>query len=273
MSEGISFSDAERKVLRERYKKLTDNEFEAFLCAARRYQLNPMANQIYARLTEGNDRNPRNVAYAAQIDGYRLIADRTSKYAGNDDPVYDDEKNPKKASVTVYKMVGGNRCPFTATARWDQYFPGPRLGFMWTKMPHLMLGKCAEGLALRKAFPAELAGLYAVEELDQLGGDDKEPTKTQSKPVAESSAGFGIDMKASASVQIANVTVPGLLLALLATWEVTYPVASRPDWWEKVHKAAVDKYSKMGWDDGELVDRLNAIQGEIDKTKVAAPAL
>jgi hypothetical protein len=48
---------------------------------------------------------------------------------------------------------------------------------MWRRMPHLMIGKCAEGLALRKAFPRQLAGLYAREEL-AAAADDLEPEGT-----------------------------------------------------------------------------------------------
>jgi hypothetical protein len=103
----------------------------------------------------------------------RTRAAESGEYAGNDDPVFaylDGAKNPQTASVTVYRMVQGQRCGFTATARWAEYYPGDAQGWAWKKMPHIMLGKCAEGLALRKAFPQQLAGLYAAEEMDQAGG-------------------------------------------------------------------------------------------------------
>lgn len=153
-------------------KDATDDELQLFLYTAKKSGLDPLLRQIHCVKRKGH------MAIQTGIDGYRLIADRTGAYAGNDDPVYDDEAKPRKASVTVYKLVNGQRCPFTATARWDQYFPGEAQGFMWTKMPHLMLGKCAEALALRKAFPAELSGLYTDDEMQQA--DTPKPTMKQS---------------------------------------------------------------------------------------------
>ena len=102
------------------------------------------------------------------IDFLRARAESTGEYAGNDDPLFDEDSNPPAwARVTVYRMVKGTRCPFTATARWSEYYPGKQQGFMWDKMPYLMLGKVAESLALRKAFPKALHGMYSKEELDQ----------------------------------------------------------------------------------------------------------
>jgi phage recombination protein Bet len=141
----------------------TNDELKLFLYTAKRSGLDPLARQIHAVKRAGK------MVIQTAIDGYRLIADRTGKYAGNDDPVFDNEENPRVASVSVWKLVEGVRCEFKATARWDQYFPGEAQGFMWRKMPHLMLGKCAEALALRKAFPAELSGLYTNDEMEQAG--------------------------------------------------------------------------------------------------------
>ena len=146
-------------------KGTSNNQLALFLYTCKKTGLDPLVKQIHCVVR--NTKNGPVMSIQTAIDGYRLIADRSGKYAGNDDPIYDDEKNPKKATVTVYKLVNGIRCAFTATARWDQYYPGDAQGFMWKKMPHLMLGKCGEALALRKAFPAELSGLYTNEEMSQ----------------------------------------------------------------------------------------------------------
>src|SRR3990167_4758979 len=112
------------------------------------------------------------------IDGYRLIADRTGFYAGSDEPTYmiADDGWPDVASVTVHKLVGGVRCPFSASARWKEY--AQDTSPMWKKMPFLMLVNCAEALALRKAFPAELSGVYTHEEMMQAD-NEPQPTKAQ----------------------------------------------------------------------------------------------
>tara|TARA_S200002703_G_scaffold90203_1_gene77802 strand:+ start:2428 stop:3351 length:924 start_codon:yes stop_codon:yes gene_type:complete len=158
----LTFTKSEEDFIRTKFK-LTENQLEVFLAQCKRYNLNPIANQIYPQVRQGR------LNITTGIDGYRLVADRTGQYAGNDDPVYNNEDKPTVATVTVYKIVAGTRCAFTASARWDQYYPGDKQGFMWNKMPHLMLGKCAEALALRKAFPAELSGIYTNEEMEQAG--------------------------------------------------------------------------------------------------------
>ncbi|HRN86054.1 MAG TPA: phage recombination protein Bet [Candidatus Dojkabacteria bacterium] len=154
----------------------TDNELKLFLYQAKRTQLDPLAGQLH--FTKYNTKSGPKVGFITSIDGYRLIAERTGQYAGNDDYSFNDnksqyevlkngEKRPLTATATVYRLVNGERIPFTSTVVWDSYYPGPNKGFIWDKMPFLMLGKCAEAIALRKAFPQELGGLYTSEEMDQ----------------------------------------------------------------------------------------------------------
>lgn len=183
-------------------KGATDDELKLFLYQCQRTGLDPLSKQIYFskyRSKNGEDR----VSILTAIDGYRLIADRTGKYAGNDDPIFDNDKAPQKATATVYKLVGGIRCPFTSTARWLEYYPGEHKGFMWKQMPCLMLGKCAEALALRKAFPNELSGVYVKEEMEQAESSspvlytpqekDENGHKKLLKKIAE---GFGVKDRA-----------------------------------------------------------------------------
>ena len=184
----FKLSDEEVQFVRNKFN-LNQEHTDVFIRQCERYNLNPIANQIYPQVRQGR------LNITTGIDGYRLVADRTGKYAGNDDPVYDNEDSPRTASVTVYKIVAGTRCAFTASARWDQYFPGEKQGFMWKKMPHLMLGKCAEALALRKAFPAELSGIYTQEEMEQAGAPDPvEPPRAQRPVPAEQPVDDEADM-------------------------------------------------------------------------------
>lgn len=142
----------------------SDLDLKLFLYQCAKTGLDPLIRQIYWIKRGGRG------TIQVGIDGYRLIADRTQKYAGNDAPTFEGDNGayPTSATVTVWKLVGGQRCSFTATALWLEYYPGDGpVGEMWRKRPFGQLGKCAESLALRKAFPAELSGMYVQEEMDQ----------------------------------------------------------------------------------------------------------
>lgn len=153
-------------------KGSTDDEFKLFAMVCQRTGLDPFARQIHA-VKRWHGKEKREVmSIQTGIDGYRLIADRTGLYAGSDEPKYDTEsaQHPGKASVTVWKLVAGQRVPFTRSARWDEFVQTKNTGEVtrfWAKMPYLMLGKVAEALALRAAFPQELSGIYTHEEMDQ----------------------------------------------------------------------------------------------------------
>lgn len=141
----------------------------AFIQVARKRRLSPEEKQIY--LIKRGDK----WGVETSIDGYRLIADRTGAYAGSDVPIFGAtiDGHPESASVTVYKIVQGTRVPFTAVAYWEEFAPVGNQAFMWAKMPRHMLAKVAEAQALRKAFPADLSGIYVSEEMHQAEDDPR----------------------------------------------------------------------------------------------------
>jgi phage recombination protein Bet len=165
----------------------TDDELALFMHVCTKSGLDPFAKQIYAIKRWNADAGREVMAFQTGIDGFRLVAARTNAHAGTDEAVFDEKDGkPIKASVTVWKIVAGTRVPFTASARWSEYVQTKKDGSpvkMWGKMQYTMLGKCAEALALRKAFPADLSGIYANEEMAQA---DNAPVVTVpvTKPAA-----------------------------------------------------------------------------------------
>jgi phage recombination protein Bet len=160
----------------------TDQELVFFGEVCARTGLDPFQRQIYFVKRKKPD-GSFGMTIQMGIDGFRLQAVRSDRYAGNDDPVFDEgltrfemiqqgRKQPTTATATVWAIVGGQRCPFTATVEWEAYYPGDKQGFMWKKLPFSQLGKCAESAALRKAFPAETSGFYTSEEMAQAGPGD-----------------------------------------------------------------------------------------------------
>ena len=172
-------------------KGASDDELKLFIAVCHGAQLNPFMKQAHLVPFWDSKEGVERRAIIVGIDGFRAIAEGTGAYAGNDDvkdegeeelsvTLYDKTiikfKHPTKATATVFKIVAGERYGFSATARWSEYYPGPKKGMQWHKMPYLMLGKCAEALALRKAFPKLLSGIYAQEEMDQAT-----PSETDAK--------------------------------------------------------------------------------------------
>ena len=169
-SEGLVVITAEHVDLIRRTiaKDATAEELQLFFYDCRRRGVHPLDRMIHFTKRKGR------YAPITSIDFMRTRAAETGECAGIDDPMFDVTNGAAMmtATVVVYRLTQGARYPYTATARWSEYFPGndKGQGEMWLKMPHTMLGKCAEALALRKAFPQQLAGLYAREEMDQAGG-------------------------------------------------------------------------------------------------------
>lgn len=142
-------------------KGATDEELQFFLMACKRTRLDPFAKQIHS-VPRGGQRTIQ-----TSVDGFRLIADRTGRYAPGKEPTFTYDKHGNLESSTAYVMKqtrDGTWHQASANAHYVEYNAGSPL---WKKMPRAMLSKCAECLALRKAFPAEMSGLYGKEEMDQ----------------------------------------------------------------------------------------------------------
>jgi phage recombination protein Bet len=159
----------------------SDSDLLMFLYVAKRTGLDPLTRQIHAVFRWDTRQGKEVMSIQVGIDGFRLVAQRTGLYAGQDDAKFlpEDEATefPTKATVTVYKLINNERVPFTASARWAEYAPKSAKGeieFMWKKMPYTMLGKVAEALALRKGFPNELSGIHTDDEMRQV-----QPTEAQ----------------------------------------------------------------------------------------------
>jgi phage recombination protein Bet len=156
-------------------------ELSAFLHLCQRTRLDPFSRQIYL-IGRFDGRQQRKV-YTPQtsIDGYRVIAHRASAEAGHalgyEDTLWCDKSGqwrdvwladapPAAAKVTVIR----NGMRFSAVARYAEYVQTKKGGEptgLWVKMPATMTAKCAEALALRMAFPHDLAGVYTAEEMAQ----------------------------------------------------------------------------------------------------------
>ena len=140
-------------------KGVTDDELRHFMQVCYHTGLDPFAKEIYAIVRR--DHGTPKMVIQTGIDGYRKVAGRSQVYAGKSETTFDCcehgdcEGRPNRASVTVYKIVAGVRCPFPATGAWREFAPSANINdptmSMWRKMPHLMLGKCVEAQALRMA--------------------------------------------------------------------------------------------------------------------------
>lgn len=159
------------EVLREQIAPdATDAELAFFAEVCARLELSPFADQIV--LIGRYDKRVGRPVHRHQLTvaGRRTLATRTGRLAGIEGPVWcgprdatgalvwtdvwDHDEPPYCARVLVH--VAGWTVPSNGTAKWDEFAQHDSSGKLlptWRQMPSLMLGKCAESMALRRAFP------------------------------------------------------------------------------------------------------------------------
>ena len=229
----------------------TDPELKLFLFDCQRRGIHPLDKLLHFT-KRGGKYTP-----VTSIDFMRSQAAMTGEMAGSEDPIFqieDVKTHPLAATVTVYRMTQGQRFPYSATARWSEYCPDNAP--MWKRMPHTMLGKCAEALALRKAFPQQLAGLYTSDEMDQAGA-----------PAPQAPMGAALpEAPRSFQPSVPNGGDSGAIIDMKTGEELPPAPAGFEDWWTDMIAAADNGIEALeeGWRSTTKAMRVYA-----DKAKAA----
>jgi phage recombination protein Bet len=211
MSALAIWSGKELDLIRRTVAKDADNaEFDQFIHIAKHVRLDPLRRQIYCFVFNKNKPDKRQMTIVTAISGYRTIADRTGNYRPGpvkviiDPELIDASCNPRgisHAEATVYKHAHGGWHEVTETAYWDEFAPLKeiweddkptgkytldRKKDGWLRMPRVMLEKCAEAKALRRAWPDDFAGLAVEEETHRAHTIDLTASEYAEQAAAES---------------------------------------------------------------------------------------
>lgn len=137
-------------------KGATDDELKLFVEICNRRGLDPFSKQVYF---------VKGVGVVSAIDGLRCTAARSGAYVPGDTTYTTDaDGNLVSATVSVKRLVAGEWHTISETAFLSEYKQNTPI---WNRMPHVMLAKCAEARALRRAFPEDVSGLYTQEEITE----------------------------------------------------------------------------------------------------------
>jgi len=187
----LEFTEEQRRIIRDSYANgANDAEFAILMEIARARRLNPLLRQIHFVHRWDGEKGRQVWSAQVSIDGLRAIAERTGLYAGQDEPEF--VENPdgtlKLCKVRVWRRDWPR--PAVGIAYWNEYVQSirdrqtgkARPVALWGRMPRTMLAKCAEALALRRAFPEDMGGLYTPDEMGQAQNEPPHVTARSGGP-------------------------------------------------------------------------------------------
>ena len=169
----LEFTADQKKMIRDSLLSgASESEAAMLMELARLRRLNPITRQVHFVKRWDTDKNCYVWAAQVAIDGFRAIAERTGLYAGQDEAEFEyeaDGKTIKLCRVRVYRSDWDR--PAVGVAHFTEYAQYKKgnveLTHMWKTKPHVMIAKCAEAQAHRKAFSEDTSGLYTEEELPE----------------------------------------------------------------------------------------------------------
>lgn len=178
--------DQRRLILETCCGGASKEEAEALIGIAEARGMNVLAQECYFVKRWDRAKGREVWAVQAAIDSFRIRAEQTGLYNGQDEPEYehDDKGRVTLARVRVYRKDWDR--PMIGVARWDEYVQLTKDGkptSFWARMPYNQLAKCAEALALRKAFPKVLAKIYTPEEMAQADNPETGAPRPQRGPI------------------------------------------------------------------------------------------
>lgn len=258
-AQSVGLVDPKRlKLIRDTVAKAcNESEFNWFIDICRHTRLDPLRKQIYCFVYHAQDAQKRQMVPVVAIGGFRAIAQRTGSYrADNRAPrleMDDKAKSPTnplgivRAEVSVFQHSHGEWFEVVGEAWWNEFAPivdewgedketgrRKKTGKQyldpkkdgWHRMPRLMLAKCAEAVALRKAWPDDLGNIYEESEIDRHTVIDLTPSEI----VDQTEADRKLDMIGGKDAIIIDWTDGGSLARLSSAdfWDASLRWMSEP---------------------------------------------
>jgi phage recombination protein Bet len=264
----LTFTPEQRQMIRDVYANgASDSEFAVFMEVARARGLNPITRQIHLVKRWNGDLGRNVCTPQTGIDGLRAIAQRTGLYDGQDEPEFEYDLKTgalKLAKVRVYRKDWSK--PAVGVAHFSEYAQTKKDGSltqMWATKGHIMIAKCAEALALRKAFPEDTSGLYTDDEMPPASEEAEKPKRAPAAtthvvaPALEGAA-------AQAVVPAAGAVVPGAIVDTELD-----PDTTAAEFIKKCEEGFTNEHSHKAWFQARA-DAINALPSDLKNKVVAA---